>query len=135
MAINKTLWPHQKKGVDFAQERNAAMLAMGMRSGKTLTTLQLIETVNARLVLIVAGKHPVQYVWQKQIADHTDWNDHAQIIDLTVGSIPKRTEKLQARTDALLTVVLINYEVTHREPLYAALRAIAWDIVVVDDNA
>lgn len=137
MSLNKPLWPHQQQALNFAKTRAASLLAMGMRSGKTLTTLALVEEVDARFTLIVASKWPVSMVWTAQIEEHTDWYASRKVLDLSKGTVAKRADTLLhvlSRDIDVPLVVLVNYDVLHRDPLYAALRSVGWDLVVLDES-
>lgn len=125
MSLNTKLWPHQRDAVAFVIDHPHAMLAMGMRTGKTLTTLAAIEALDLRRVLIIAGKTPVREVWKYQIAQHTDRQD---VVDLSYGTMEKRAERVQGEG-----IFLVNYEAIYREPLYSALIQ-SWDLVVVDES-
>ena len=142
-SINKQLWLHQLRAYHFARNMEASMLAMGMGTGKSLTTLCLAE--NAQLVLIFAPKHVMQ-VWVSEVQKHIDRDKRPKICLLNDRTVEQRIKHLKqalaitAATKERLFVV-INYESvsanrtsdTARKKLQDLLLQQEWDYVIYDE--
>ena len=142
--INKELWTHQKRAYHFAKNMTACMLAMGMGTGKTLTTIALI--LEAKRTLIFCPKHVVQ-VWKREFHKHV--SDRLPLIcELTDSKVSNRIIKLKkaieiADSTGQNLVVVMNYESvnstrsakTDRKKLQDfLLLKVYWDFIIYDES-
>lgn len=133
-------WTHQRRGYAFALPRTAAMLAMDMGTGKSLTAIGLAEgwpgwkTPRAMRVLVLCPVS-VMRVWPREFRIHAarDWN-----VTVPTGSGTKKAKAISSAlaltsTDRPLAVV-VNYEAAWRDPVASLLLGEAWDIVICDES-
>lgn len=132
--IRTQAWPHQRAAFAFAHPKKGAMLAMGMGTGKTLTTISLLH--DARRVLIIAPK-AVLAVWPMEFAKHASYD--MQALPLTYSGVKlnagKAEDFLRQRDaeNAPHAALVVNYDAVWREPLSSFLLAYPWDCVVLDE--
>lgn len=129
--LTTPLWRHQQAGFDFAVDKPASLLAMAMGTGKSLTTLALIERWDAQRVLIVCPKSVIA-AWPEQFRRHVDtpWT----ICPLTKGTV---AEKAALAENVLKTAprvcLIVNYESAREPALAQLLSKTPWDVVVGDE--
>lgn len=133
-------WTHQRRGYAFALPRTAAMLAMDMGTGKSLTAIGLAEgwpgwkTPRAMRVLVLCPVS-VMRVWPREFRIHADrdWN-----VSVPTGSGAKKAKVIAAAIAATPAerplAVVVNYEAAWRDPVAALLLGEAWDIVICDES-
>lgn len=133
-------WTHQRRGYAFALPRTAAMLAMDMGTGKSLTAIGLAEgwpgwkTPRAMRVLVLCPVS-VMRVWPREFRIHADrdWN-----VSVPTGSGAKKAKAIAAAIAATPAerplAVVVNYEAAWRDPVAALLLGEAWDIVICDES-
>lgn len=133
-------WTHQRRGYAFALPRTAAMLAMDMGTGKSLTAIGLAEgwpgwkTPRAMRVLVLCPVS-VMRVWPREFRIHADrdWN-----VSVPTGSGAKKAKAIAAALAATPAdrplAVVVNYEAAWRDPVAKLLLGEAWDIVVCDES-
>ncbi|MEI8258970.1 MAG: response regulator, partial [Deltaproteobacteria bacterium] len=63
-------WRHQLQAYWFAHDKPAAMLAMGMGTGKSKVVVDLIVNSEARTVLVIAPLSVVKSVWALEFSRH-----------------------------------------------------------------
>jgi hypothetical protein len=139
ITLSKPLpWTHQLQGYHFAKDLPAAMLAMQMRTGKTRTTIDILQNLGAKLVLVICPNKVLEgEVWAEQLKQYC-LIPHTTLT-LWGGSIISRTRQLTAqielsrvRNETLF--VCMNYEAIWRGPLDAAILRAPWDSVVLDES-
>lgn len=126
-AIRKTdAWNHQLQAYHFAMKAKTVMLDMGVGTGKTKTTVDILQNIEARRNIIVMPKYILDDVnaWAKQFRIHSN-NDY-ELLTLNKGSVKQKAELLATtlkRIGKSKTILhtLINYETLWREPLASML--------------
>lgn len=138
-------WAHQEEAAAFARQRRTALLAHGMGSGKSLTSIVVLEREQAMRVLVLCPKSVVD-VWPDQLAQHAgrQWHTWAGDVQgargpLTNPSVPKRVEALiQADTAAQRLrrpfMAVVNYEASHVGQMDALLTGTPWDALIIDES-
>lgn len=134
MTFKTTPWRHQQRAMAFALKKPAAMLALEMGCGKTLTTICLLQAWQARMNLIICPKS-VTGVWRREFGKHCGVSHQVVILE---GSSKQKAAmleqgKLKARSYGLNAFV-INYESSWREFIGEALQSTMWDCVVCDES-
>lgn len=121
-------WKHQREAYGFASALKGAMLAMGMGTGKSLTSIGLLH--RAKRALIICPKAVVP-VWPGEFSKHAAYEP--RIVQLS-GPGEKKKDQLRVLRGAQDDViVVVNYESAWRQPLSDALLAVPWDVVVLDE--
>lgn len=133
-AVKTPLWPHQRAARDFALNgtpaTGCALLAMEMRTGKTLTTLALMAERQVARALVIAPGVPAKE-WHRQLPLHLD-GDFPEPVLLHRGGVAERIAHLRERwtgTKGRL-VAIVNYEALTRMP---ELLRCDWPLVVYDE--
>lgn len=143
MIVKTPLWHHQEEAVKRAHERinpvtkvGGLGLFMGVRTGKTLTSLKIAQDFEYKRILVVTKKRAID-VWYDDIMKHTIGT--VNIIRLQDGmSTTQKAKALwevrnnPAYMDGPLFVIL-NYESVWREPLGDTLMKFGFDLVIVDE--
>lgn len=121
------MWTHQQEAVDWARERRAALLHMGMGTGKSRCALEVISARGHRLVLVCCPKAVIP-AWSKQASL---WLPGYRVCLLNQATGEKKAAALR---DALATktplIVVVNYESAYR---LEAIEKAAWDCLVYDE--
>jgi len=136
-------WKHQVLAYQFLQSvlkptGGCAMLAMGMGTGKSLTTLGAACNLDVNLILIVCPLRVVD-VWPGQIRQHADIPMAVLSLGDDAGTVAKKTDyaieavKLAAARKQRL-VVVINYESLWREPFAQWALKQQWGLVICDES-
>lgn len=127
---------HQVAGYHFAMQREAAMLAHEMGSGKSFTAVAVVENKKCRSVLVLCPVS-VRGVWRREFAK---WSTkHWHMIVLEKGTVAKKVAHAIleiARCEALNLpyVVVTNYE-SAREKLFLKFATERkWDAVIYDES-
>lgn len=141
-------WEHQARAFHWALAQESALLYMGMGSGKSRVGVELVNAWDAKRVLVIAGKRALR-VWPKQFRLHSQADYH-----VTRGDVySSRTGRLKVTASPaervaqieleLAThervVVLVNYEMTWREPIRSFLlvdgtQPRRWHVVLLDEG-
>lgn len=134
--LRTPLWQHQREAIEHARTRRGAMFAVRMGGGKTLTTIAMLHTWNARRVL-VATPLSVVSTWPRELARHSEWRWNVAALD--EGPVAKRTAAAQLLLDTsgasgARCVVVINHESLWRQPFRDLALATPWDAIVVDES-
>jgi SNF2 family DNA or RNA helicase len=131
------LWGVQERAVEFAMSRPATMLNMDMGTGKTRVSLEILRRSEAKLSLVIAPKSVVP-VWPGEIAKFLpDLGIRCEALDR--DPIRKRAERIrgiregQGKQEGPI-VVIINYDVIWRPVILHELKAINWDLVILDES-
>lgn len=103
-----TLWPHQITGARYAAERPYSMLAMEMRTGKTLTALHAVGLANreVRPLLLVDGP--------------TEKRADTLAKGLASASCP--------------IVAVVNGDAVWRGKLAEVIAGVSWSAIIVDES-
>lgn len=139
------LWEHQEEALRFADGKPGVLLAHAMGSGKTRTTIELIERGDATRVLVLCPKSVVG-VWPDQLDQHAhrDWHTWNGLVlgargPLTNPTVARRSEALvQQYTTAIKLglpfCAVVNYEASWAPQMAAALLGTPWDVLVLDES-
>lgn len=104
------LWQHQRDALTFIDGKAAALLAMGMGSGKSAVAIHALERRGIDRALIICPKS-VASVWPAEFAKHAalDW----RIETLADGRMADRARQVPALLNdpRLPLVVIVNYDV------------------------
>jgi SNF2 family DNA or RNA helicase len=142
--MNIKPWKHQKEAVSLAMQQKATLLHHDMGCGKTISSILLAQSIQAKKVLIIAPKS-VLSVWTKEFKKFC--NDEFMVEFFTKGTVIAKAEKIKlflASQQQKKKVVVINYEsawrdglgpkkVNGRENKPGLLREIDWDLVIYDE--
>ncbi len=134
-----TAWAHQRRAFHFAKHLDAAMLAMAMGSGKTLTAIGLLQEWDAKNVLIICPVS-VMGVWPGEFAKHSvdieEWHivagDPRMPVSARVESIAKGI--VHAQKHDKRSVSIVNYESAWRDNMALLLKTHSWDCVIADES-
>lgn len=135
------LWDHQLIGYHFAQRRKLrAMLAMGMGTGKSYTTISLLRNeAECRSNLIVCPPN-VLGVWRRELRKY-DPEAEFLILDDSFATVRKKREAAQRFYEASRFsvnagrrfFVCINYESARIKDFAAWATSVPWDAGVLDE--
>lgn len=139
---NFDAWDHQKKAFWYASSMPSAMLAMGMGTGKTKVSIDLIQNSDFKKIVILCPKKVVK-VWPKEFKKHLhpDLIDKYKVFRLDKGSTAKRAETIEfamlvhERIGAPVVIVL-NYESTRSDNISKILlgKKAHWDFLILDES-
>ncbi len=127
------LWGHQALAYNTVRKLPAAMLNMGMGTGKSATAIALMANRGAKRVLIVCPKSVIN-VWRGQLEKHCPVD--FMFTALNKGNSKKNAEllKLALLYRSGMAVVCVNYESVWRKELLAGIMEVDWDVVVADES-
>ena len=132
LQLKTKIWEHQMAAVRLARGREGSMFNFGMRSGKSLAAIAVMNYLQINLAIIACPKVVVG-VWPKQFKLHSERKYH--ILTLGKGSTTERAKKLtQATSQPLPLVVIVNYDAIWREDLGAELLDLQPDIFIMDES-
>ena len=120
---------YQNRWMDWAASRERVANFSGTGTGKTVMTLDWLNSKNYLRVLIICPKSTMKTVWHTAIED----NYTADTIDICRGTKKKRLKILEEHlTNGFRSVLIINYDllVCHEREL-SLLR---FDCVVLDES-
>ena len=127
---------HQVAGYHFAMQRDSALLAHEMGSGKSFTTVAVVNNRNCRAVLILCPVS-VRGVWRREFAKWSAIN--YEVIVLEKGTVARKIKEAAERT--LLAeahgkpfVVVTNYESARDKKFVAWAKLRKWDMVIADES-
>ena len=123
----RALWPHQQAALDFAEGKDAVMLAVCMGGGKSRIALELLQRRDVKRALLLCPRSVVD-VWPKQASEYSNFYTLA----LREGTIAKRTKSAELAI-AHTNLVIINYDACWREPFKSWALKQPWDAVVADE--
>lgn len=126
-------WKHQREAACFCieQQPEAAMLAMGMGCGKSLSVLYTVALEQHRTVLILCPKS-VLGVWRREIERHFA-GEHTVLV-LDKGTTKTKADQLRRVRPHGVLFVVVNYDTAWREPLANDLIAFRFDCVIADES-
>lgn len=130
-------WQHQCDAYAFARDRQEAMLAMGMGTGKSKVVVDLHANLSWPRLLILCPKS-VLGVWRREYQRH--WPAEPQELAVEVldkGTCQGKAERLRkflSFTPAAAKVVVANYDAAWRPPLADALLLSKFDVAVLDES-
>lgn len=138
---NLPAWKHQARGFWFAHDvfragGRGVMLAMDMGTGKSRTTIDIIQnTEGIRRVMILCPLSVVS-VWPEEFRKHAAIP--FRVIRLAENwSVAKKAEVMAEYLDApgrIPLVFVCNYESAWRDPLGPLILSQSWDYAVCDES-
>lgn len=148
------LWDHQRAVVDFSRDKDGVLIWHGMGSGKSLSTIAIIDDTQEDLVLILCPKTVIK-TWHKEFEKYAQIKDDIEfsLCAPLTGTVAKKAKtidkfiKYQPQTNRqLVKVVILNYEAVWRPGLgpildqygtvrdKGLLKKINWGVVVADET-
>jgi SNF2 family DNA or RNA helicase len=130
--MSTTLWPHQRRAVDFALPLSGAGLFLEMRCGKSLCAIELLRRWGSPLTLICCPKS-VRSTWLGQFERHAPGEFMPVLLE---GSTAKKVQQIKdVRSHNKKPLCLItNYESIWREPLDKLLMTMGLTAVINDES-
>ena len=133
--LQTSAWPHQRQAFHFAKGLEGAFLAMGMGTGKTLTSIGLITNRPHDRVLIVAPKS-VCAVWPWEFKKHSKGEFH--IFAPSKGTVRRKVsdttkQRDLAKAKGLPFILVVNYDAYWMEPMAQWLLSQEWDQIIYDE--
>lgn len=141
MKVITPLWTHQEQAIKRVKQLintttkiGGAGLFMGVRSGKTLTSLKIVEEYNYKLILVVTKKRAIN-VWKNEILEKTDGKAHIITLNGNKSILNKSRELKEVLSclDDRTKFIIANYEIVWREPLALTLEKAGIDLVIADE--
>lgn len=121
------MWAHQREAVEWATGRKACLLHMGMGTGKTRVTLEILRAEGLRLVLVCCPLAVIP-AWAKQVRL---WMPGYRVLAPRKGSSADKAKAIKAAlADTTPLIVVVNYESAWRIP---GIDKVAWDCLVWDE--
>lgn len=126
---------YQEDAVDFAKVNDSIFLNFPQGMGKSLTTMKIIDALNFRRTLIICGQSNLQEEWIKDAVKHS----YAKKINIKIiggdtgAGSAKRLKDLKSTDQNERVTHLINIEALRNESIVAALNALCYDCIVVDE--
>lgn len=141
--IRATPWRHQVEAFQFVLgapgpvQHRAALLAMKMGTGKTLTALMVLAALKAQRVLVTCPLRVVP-VWDAQINACLANPPLVAALD-DGGTVAARTAAAdladrRAVTEGRGLVVVVNYDAAWREAFAAWAKKRQWDLIIADES-
>lgn len=135
MGFKTIPWKHQQRAMAYAINKPAVLLNMGMGSGKSLTTICLLQAWRSKMVLILCPKS-VMGVWRREFHKHCGVSNNVTVLDC--GSSKDKAASLyhgkSVANRYAVNAFVVNYESSWREHINDALQSTAWDCVVCDES-
>ena len=121
------MWKHQQEAVEWAKDRMAVLLHLGMGCGKTRVALELLKLWLCSKILVVCPRAVIP-AWLKQARM---WYPDLRVVLLTKGTCKQKGEELkEALAGGGRVIVVVNYESAWR---IAEIEKTAWDALVYDE--
>lgn len=127
-------WHHQGEAIAFIKDQPAAILNMPTGTGKTKTTIDLIQLRGHQFILVLTKKKAVS-VWKKDVKKFLG-EDAMNVVQLDTGSVVKNLKLAQAAAaDTSKPIVLVtNYQSVWRDPFKSWLLKQSVDLLVLDES-
>ncbi len=129
------MWKHQKDAVDFARDRRATLLHMGLGVGKSRVAIECAEEMGAKRVLILCPLSVVP-AWEKQFREYgkRDW----EVCLLNKGGVERKSKRAKdalkiSKAFARPVVVVINYESARGAAFAKIATGTDWDLLICDE--
>ena len=126
-------WPHQTEALEFISDKDGAMLAMDMGTGKSRVIVDLITEKGYEKVLILAPLSVVSNVWPGEFEKHAP--GLLRVLPL-VGKSTKVRQETAAKAigSGRPTAVVMNYDAIWRKPFGDWAMKQDWDLLVMDES-
>lgn len=130
------LWLHQLKGYWFANQVNDALLAMDMGTGKTLTSISLIQNqADAVRNVLVLCPLKVVNVWPKELEKWCKIPYTVQVFDKhPVAARALAISRFMARPADGTRIVVVNYDPVRNTRMLNELMKHEWDLLICDES-
>ncbi len=131
-------WLHQRQAYWYVEDLPAAMLAMGMGTGKSLVGVATAVNTDAKAILVLCPKSVIS-AWERQFAVHPIEPISTVTLGGGAGSTAKKRDAaiaalaLQQRLGRPIAIIL-NYESAWREPMSDWLLKQPWDLLIIDES-
>ncbi len=123
----KKVWDHQTKAFDKMVDKSGGMLAMDMRTGKTLVAVALAGFYAARRVLVLAPINAMS-VWSREFPlSRLDY-------PVTILDAPGTQGKVKQFNGFKRGVLVTNYEAAWRKPLSELIIKGGFALVIYDES-
>ena len=131
------LWRHQLEAYYFAKDMHAALLAICMGGGKSLTAITLLMERQCKRVLIICPKS-VLGVWRREFARHCTVPHSLLVLDGSQSNKRKAAMAdqhigLTAYNDRGMCVVAVNYETMWRPAFKSLAIEGGFDAIIADE--
>lgn len=139
-------WRHQRQAFWFCRERPAALLNMGMGTGKSKVVVDLVCNDSRPMRVLILCPKSVVGVWPRMFMDHgSKW---CAVVD-PKGSGERKKEIIESsihlqRGEAYPLVIVLNYEAARHgfvakvseesRGLAGYLLEKEWDLIVLDES-
>lgn len=129
--MSSDLWTHQVQMLVFALKRDYAMLAAGMGTGKTRVAYEYLNWQTCNYALILTTKKGLD-VWQEQYFKYSDQMGRLYVISKATPST--RIDFIKDALHHFNSILLMNYEVFWRSPVYDLLLKYPPEIIIADES-
>ena len=134
-ATTPALWDHQRRAVDFALDRKATLLHMGLGTGKSRVAIEVAERAEAKRILILCPLS-VCDAWLDQFSK---FSPDSQVAILNRGSVAKKATRAKRAAESASAfgepfVCVVNYESARNQPLSQWLMGQRFDLLVLDES-
>ncbi len=135
------LWDHQLIAYHFATRRKIrAMLAMGMGTGKSYTSISLVRNEGTCQSNLIVCPPNVLGVWRRELRQY-DPESEFLVLDDSFSSVKKKREAAQRFYEASRFkvnagrrfFVVINYESARLKDFAAWATSTVWDAAILDE--
>lgn len=129
-------WAWQLAAWHFCRQRDAAMMAMDMGTGKTKVSIDLLLNHEGNQLHLVVCPKSVLNVWPREFTKFADNHFHVLVLQ-TKHSVARRTENAEQHAACKCGrphVLLINYEAVWREPFAKWSFKQDWGYVICDES-
>ena len=128
-------WNHQRQAFHFAKDISGTMLAMDMGTGKTFTSIGLIQHRKHDQIMIIAPKSVIA-VWPLEFSRYA--TEKFIICAPRKGTIADKTKFAKAKMEDASKlmrpfVLILNYEAFWRPPINKWIQSVMWDQIVYDE--
>lgn len=121
------MWTHQQEAIEWAKDRLASLLHLGMGCGKTRVALELLKLWLCSRVLVCCPRAVIP-AWLKQARL---WYQDLRVVLLTKGNSKQKGELLrEALAEGGRVIVVVNYESAWR---IDEIEKVHWDALVYDE--
>lgn len=131
-------WQHQLRAYHFAKDKWSCMLALGMGTGKSKVTIDLIVNWGCERNLILCPKS-VLPVWRRELERHCGEDYSALILDERYGKHTAAEKAALACTfldqaKGRHQFVVVNYDTARQDAFKRWAWKQAWSCVVADES-
>lgn len=137
MVRTSDLWQHQLNAYRFARDLPSAMLWMGVGTGKSKTSIDIMQNSNAKRILLICPPyiHRDEETWQKQFCQYIK-SDYV-FLPLRKGTTAKKAEeakKFLTQNKDKIAILGINYESLWRPDFAKFILSQKFDLLIADES-